>query len=295
MSIIDEDSSARRGGPVCSVVIGARWAEHDPSDCLRALEPQVTPDVEIIVVDDGPNVTYPLWARRLVRCGALVPELWAAGLAACTGDRVGLLSGGVVPAPDWLGSAMRAGDEAALGGTIEPGPGMGAVDWAVYFCRYAQYLPPIGCRTDLYPAADNAVYRRDPLVRYQHLWEKGFWEPFVHHAMVRDGHTVIVREELRVALAPGARASAFARQRYQHGLSHGMRRSADVATATIMRNVLTAPLVPLVMTARAGREVFTKGRHRGRFVVSAPLVAWFYAWWAAGEAAGRLRAVRGTW
>lgn len=251
----------------------------------------MTPDGEVIVVDDGGKRTYPPWARRLVRCG-LVPELWAEGLSECTGERVALLSGGVVPAPDWLRSVRRAGDEAVVGGTIEPGPRMGAADWAVYFCRYTPYLPPLDATGDLYPAADNAVYRTDVLARYRHLWTDGFWEPFVHQAMVRDGHSLAMRADLRVNLAGGTRAGAFARQRYHHGLSYGMWRSAGVSRATVLRQAFTAPLVPVVMTVRAGRHVFAKRRHRGRFLATLPLVMWFYAWWAAGEAVGRVRAAR---
>jgi hypothetical protein len=278
--------------PACSVVVGARLGEHDVGACLRSLEAQVGSDVEVIVVDDGPTGSCPGWVRHRSRPGGLVPELWATGLTEARGDVIVLTSAGVVPDPAWLGSARAALDAgpAAVGGAVEPGPGLGLVDWAIYFCRYAPYMLPIPDPSALEVAGDNAAYRADVLKRYRSLWEHGFWEPFVHRAMASDGHRLAVRPELVVRQSPGQRASPVARQRFRHGRAYGQLRSAGRPRPAVLAAALTAPVVPALMAARAGRHVWSKRRHVGKLALAFPLVVWFYTCWAAGELVGRLTA-----
>lgn len=275
-----------------SVVVGSRRAEHDPGACLAALEVQLTDDVEVIVVDDGGDASYPSWVRRIERPGGLVPELWSSGVAEAAGQVVALLSGGVVPTPGWLDAVRStlAGGDVAVGGPVEPGPGLATVDWAVYFCRYGPYLRPLAS-SGIQPAGDNAVYRADVLGQYRHVWSEGFWEPFVHAAMVADGHSLGMRPDMCVTLAPGVRAGVFSRQRFEHGRSYGMQRSIGSSMAVVLGGVATAPVVPFLMTGRAGRLVITKRRYRAKFLAALPATLWFYSWWAAGEAVGRLHAI----
>lgn len=277
--------------PALSIVVGTRRGFGPESRCRRALEPQLGPEIEVIVVDDDEAGESPPWARRLCRPGALVPELWAEGLAVATGRMVALLSGDVVPAANWVALAAAGPPEAAMGGVVEPGPAMGLVDWAIYFCRYTPYMAPVS--TGVRPAADNVVYRADVVTLYRDLWRDGFWEPFVHQAMARDGHGLVMSDELRVALAGGGSARSFASQRFGHGKAHGRLRSQGSSRLGTLAGVATAPVVPLIMAYRSARLVAAKGRHRARFVSSLPLVLYFYSWWAAGEAAGRIEALGG--
>ncbi|MGH9190245.1 MAG: glycosyltransferase [Acidimicrobiales bacterium] len=266
----------------------------DAGPSLRAIEAQLEPGDEVIAVDDGGTVSYPPWVRRLAVPGRIVPELWAAGIAMASNELVALTSAGLVVDGGWLAEARRLTErpEVAVGGAIEPGRRLRMVDWALYFCRYSPYMLPLVDADTLDVAADNAVYRADVLADYRHLWYPEFSEPFLHRAMRADGHRLVVRPELRATLEPGAGAGDFSRQRYRHGLSYGQRRSSGSRPKALVAS-LSAPVVPALMAARAGRRVWAKGRHRCRFVVAVPLVCWFYACWAAGEAVGRMAVATG--
>lgn len=278
-----------------SIVVGSRAGETSAAACLAALAGQRRQDIEVILVEDEPTTSpVPDWFVRIARPGGLVPELWAEGLRRASGDLIALTATTVVPDPDWVSrtlDAHRTG-AAGVGGPIEPAPGMGLVDWAAYFCRYAPYMLPIADGHALEVAADNVSYQGDILRRYAHLYAEGFWEPFVHSAMRRDGHVLRVGSERIVRPAPGLSGAGFCRQRFHHGKANGEKRSVGASRRRILQESLTAPLVPALMTARAGRRVFTKGRLRGRFIVTSPLVVAFYVAWAAGELVGRLCAVR---
>lgn len=251
--------------------------------------------MQVVVVDGGEPAAYPSWVEREVSGGSLVPELWAAGLARATGEVIALTSAGMVPDPGWVARIREVGrgPAAVVGGVIEPSTGLGLVDWAVYFCRYAPYMRPLPEASGrLEPAADNAVYQSDVLAGYRAHWQGAFWEPFVHRAMAAEGHRLVVVDDLVVRHAPGTSAMAFVRQRYFHGRAHGELRSVGMARGAILAASCSAPLVPLVMAARAGRLVASKRRCRLWFLLSLPLMLVFSTSWAVGELVGRLRAVR---
>lgn len=285
--------------PALSIVVASRTGDGSISSCLEGLAGQLDGgqlqgDVELIVVEDERSDRIELGdrhlARLVVRPGALVPELWSAGIHQATGRLVGLLASTMVPGPDWVGLTLKLheGGAAAIGGGIEPGAGMGIVDWAVFFCRYAPYMAPIRLDPSLEIAGDNASYRREVLMGFSDLFAESFSEPFVHRAMRAAGHELRVEPARIVHHTGGADAPGFCRQRFLHGRDHGRQRSAGQARSQVLMGAATAPLVPLLMTLRVARHVAAKRRHRCRFLVSLPLAVWFYSWWAAGELVGRL-------
>ena len=286
----------RTGRPALSIVIGARAVDGDPRRCLEALRPQIGDDVEVVLVTDAPLAPGAhAWARSIVVPGALVPELWGAGVREATGGIVGLLAATCIPAPDWVDRTRRAHDDGSdvVGGAIEPHESLAAADWAVYFCRYAPYLRPLGASDRLEVPGDNASYRGDVVRSYEALYRDGFWEPFVHAAMRADHRQLRMQDERVVFHAGRTGAAAFCRHRLAHGRVHGTEWARGRSRAQILTKAATAPLVPFLMTARAGAAVFGKRRFRLRFLAVAPVVFVFYTCWATGELVGRVRAALG--
>src|SRR5216683_3197838 len=62
-----------------------------------------------------------------------------------------------------------------------------AVDWAVYFCRYSQYMLPFERGPVREIAGDNASYKRTHIERYRHVWRNGFWELAIHAELRKAG------------------------------------------------------------------------------------------------------------
>lgn len=282
----------RDGAALASIVVAVRVEEADPRPCLRALAAHRRADVEVVLAVDGPapqtwrNDTDTVVEQE----GALVPELWAAGIHASTGRRVGLLSATVVPADDWSDQlvALVTDGSAACGGPIEPPiEPQSIADWVVLFCRYSNHLLPIGVPPpDV--AADNASYDRASIDAVAHSWRDGFWEPFVHRELRARGDQVVMRAQPVVHVAPGQSLRVLARQRLAHGRHHARRQSVGMPTSRAFGRVIAAPVVPIVLVARAGRAVMRRRRLRLRFVQSAPLLWWVHSWWAVGEARGYL-------
>src|SRR5207302_5861444 len=134
--------------------------------------------------------------------------------------------------------------------------------------------------------------KRELLERTRPLYRDGFWEPDVHRALHEDGAALWHAPELVVRQGRSAGAAAFARQRLVHGRAHGRQRGARFGRGRNLVGVLAAPLVPPLMTLRILQEAQRRRRFRARALVALPLVLWFNAAWAAGEARGHLDALR---
>jgi hypothetical protein len=283
--------------PALSIVVGSVGGADVLEGCLAALAPQVD-GAEVLVCEPAPSPPslrgrFP-FARFHVREDALVPALWRDGIDASRGATVALTISPMRPAPDWVARIRELGTRAeVVAGAIDPGPDLRLADWAEYFCRYARDMLPFEGHECLELPGDNAAYRREELERARPLYRDGFWEPEVNRRLHAEGARLWHSPELVVVQGRSAGVRAFTRQRLAHGRAHGEQRGARFSRVRNLAGVLSAPLVPPLMTARVLRETQRRRRLRGRAFLALPLVLWFNAAWAAGEARGHLHALRG--
>ena len=282
-------------GPTVSVVVASNGAPGALERCLEALVPQLDGDELLVCTptacDAEVRSRYP-GAHWHVRPGALVPLLWRDGIERSSGDLVALTISPMVPGPGWLASLRSAlADADAVGGAIEPGPGLRLSDLAECFCRYANDMPPFAAAPSLDLPGDNAGYRRGRLVDVAASWSDGFWEPDVHAALAATGATLVRDPGLVVAMGTSAGASAFLRQRLAHGRAYGRSRGARFGAARNVAGVALAPAVPFLLVLRTWREARRRGRGR-QLAPALALVLLFDVAWAAGEALGHLDALR---
>lgn len=282
-----------------SVVIASHGAAGALADCLSSLRRQNSDGgAEIIVAQDSTGRSMKMieeefpGVRVVNRSGpALVPELWARGAEAARGRMIAFTTADFVPAPDWIAQIRRhhALGYEAVGGAIENGARSSAVQWAVYFCRYAAYMPPFSPRAVAQIAGDNASYQRAALEHCADLTGRGFWEYTVNERLYRDGRSLLLTPALRVthACAPGA--WKFCRQRFAHGHVFGMQRAAAASTARRAVYLAASPAIPCAVLAKITRRVVANRRHVGSFVRALPLVVLFTLAWAGGETLGYLQ------
>lgn len=281
-----------------SVIVASHDATASIRDCLGSLVRQLEDGDELIVVDnsvDGTAAiirdTFPAVHCLALPPSALVNELWSAGIQQCRGAIVALTTAHCVAAPDWVLAVMRAhaAPDAGVGGAIDGEPGSSIVDWAVCFCRYSRFLPPLADVAVADIPADNAAYKREPLFRHEGEWRDGFWEPQLHRALLAEG------EQLR--LAPGMLVRhrhsfgfvAFLCERFRHGRQYGGWRRTTLGPLRRALHLATAPLIAPVLLVRTFRRVIAKGGRAGRLLAATPVLAVFFVAWSCGEAMGYAR------
>ncbi len=289
--------SANGSDPTVTVVVAAKAPSESLEACLAALEPQLDDQVEVRVhdaVETARNLKERFsWATFVESPGEIVPILWRDGIDAATGDVVALTIAQMVPAADWVERVRGlTGIYGATAGAIEPGARLRASDWAEYFCRYSRDMTPFEAHESLNLPGDNAAYRRDALEHVRDSYRHGFWEPFVHQRLARDGVVHWQDPALVVEMTRSGGFGAFTEQRLSHGRQYGRDRGASFSRPRLAIGVLATPIVPVLMTVRQLRLVFAKRRYRGRAIAVLPLIVWFNLVWAVAEGLGYVDCLR---
>jgi len=284
--------------PVLSIVVASSNARASIRDCLDSLTQQASAEVELIVVDNSGDGSadivrahFPGAQLLTMPAGALINQLWSAGIAESQGDIVALTTAHCIPASDWVAQvrAAHASAAAGIGGTIDGDAGSSLVDWAVCFCRYSRFMPPLGAGEVADIAADNAAYKREPLFRHQAQWRDGLWEPQLHRALAREGQVLLLAPAMGVRHRHSYGFAAFLRQRFIHGRQYGGWRTTTLSPARRALLVAASPLLPWLLLQRTVRRVLGKGSHGLRLVATLPLLAAFFVAWSCGEALGYVR------
>lgn len=285
-----------------SIVVASCNAVVSIRDCLGCLVQQVDQRIELIVVDNSDDgsteivrADFPQIQLMTRPKSALINELWSAGIRQSSGAIVALTTAHCVPAHDWIKQVLEGhlaeAEAAGVGGTIDGDPAGSLIDWAVCFCRYNHFLPPLSAsEVDDIPA-DNASYKRAPLFRHEAQWRDGFWEPQLHRALAQEGQALRIAPAMLVRHRHSYNFSGFMMQRFLHGQKYGSWRASTLNPMKRMLMLVAAPLIPFVLLQRTARRVLGKGRHQQKFILAIPLVTAFFIAWACGEATGYAKGI----
>lgn len=298
-----------------SVVVGVVDGGAQLERCLAALRAQRgAPPLEIIVPWDDtvggmealaaryPSVAFPAIGRIATLeppdHPAALHERYdrrkAAGLRLATGDLVALLEDRSVPAPGWAAAAVRAHAErpnVVIGGVLEDGRGS-LVSRADYLCDFYRYQPPQAAGPRAYVSSANLCYKRAALERTRDLWQESYYDLSVHWALQREGEALWLEPAMAVRQerGDGAGLGAIARERLAWGRRFAGRRAREAGGGARLRFLLQAPLVPVVLYARAllaqrgGRVVL-------RCLAAGPAMLAIFGAWGLGELLGSAAAL----
>lgn len=222
--------------------------------------------------------------------GTLTPVLWGVGARIARGRLIGFTTDQLRVGRPWAGSLLEAIHAGAVGagGPINVTPGAAPAVLATHLVRFSGFSPaawPTRTRAADIPG-DNAIYRRDALIRHGDLLEEGLWEFEFHRRFERSGEFL---EMIPGALATMTTPQPFGsmlRQRYRHAKRFSASRVHRHGVSRL-RLLFAAPVVPLVLLARIGRRAAAEGA-AGRFVVAFPWLTLLTAVWALGEASGAI-------
>ncbi|MGI8555825.1 MAG: glycosyltransferase [Pyrinomonadaceae bacterium] len=281
-----------------SIVIASQNAVRSAEKCLREIENQLAEnDFGIVVVDNSTDETAEIIARnfpnvKLVKAPSnkLIPELWKIGIDESAGDLIALTTTHFVPAKNWIAEIIRAHESpfGGIGGAIESDAQAKIVSQAIYFCRYSRYMLPFEQENTDDFAADNASYKRASLEKIKNSVTNGFWEVFVHQAMIKENMRLVLSPEIVVYHQDSFTFSGFMRQRFSHGRQFGNSRAANISTAKRIALILLSPVIPFLYIYRITKRVFSKKRNVGKYFTSLPILFLFLVSWASGEFCGYL-------
>jgi hypothetical protein len=252
---------------------------------------------EVVLVDASRDGTADEAERRFPRLrvlrrepGRLAPQLWLDGLLATAAPFVALSTGQMAPRPGWLPALLDRLDTtgaAAVGGPIEPAPGLAPNDRAVYLVRYVNYLRPLAGRGLVEPPGDNVLYRRARLPALESLGD-GFWEAEIHARLRQRGERLEMDDRAVVEFQGRTRLPLTLQQRRAHARRYAAGRARRMGWGQRLARSAAAPAVPFVLLQRILAALSAQGRPIGPWLPALPRLAMLLAAWAAGEACGTI-------
>ena len=292
--------------PDISVIVASKNGQETIEECLTSIEKQKENHLlEIIVVtDNSKNGTSQIIKNRfpgvkLIEFSkpALIPELWSAGIEAASGEIIAITIAQCIPASNWVSKIIESLKlpYSAVGGAIENLDTASISDWALYFCRYSNYMPPFDEREVLDMAGDNAAYKRKALEHYKKIIKNGFWENSVNSAMVKDGLKILLTPNIITVYKNSFDIISFSMQRFLHGYNYGQKRSLSFSTLKIFVFLLASPLIPSVYLKRIIQRVLNRNRRKTKLVLSLPILFVFILCWSLGECCGYISGVFGNY
>jgi hypothetical protein len=301
--------------PKLSVVVAASDSGGAVAQTVRSIAQGNAGDAVEIVVAYALGSMQPcdlancaIWVQA--EPGASVPRLRAVGLEATRGDWVAFTEDSCRVGPQWTEAWARVlGDSGALAasGPVGHSANASALDWAVFFCEYAPYIPPRRNARLRRLAGNNFAARRDILIAACGAGRLEEWAVFREAARrSRDGasedcfpHTN--RESKRVAVCMMDERTHVdhvrsfplrqaIRDRLRYGWEFGSISGSSEAAGAGGAKLLAGPGILVAQLVRLGVELCTRQRYWGHLIDSLPITVGLLAAWSVAEWLGRCAA-----
>lgn len=264
------------------------------AECLSALSDQATsPNTEILAVGHWTATgDQPVEIQRFttvhwisVPGDTTVPQMRTCGILQSRGKIVALLEDDCLVSPGWRQAVAKAHawSHPAIGGAIAPGKYRRLLDWAVYFCEYARFMPPFSGEKNALPG-NHVSYKREFLTDLKE--GEGFYEVFLHNSWVKSGIRLIADPTLVVTNINTWSLRHVTGMPFHHGRAFAAMRAAEFTGWRKGMFALLSAALPVVKAARLAREVAGRRRYLQQFIFSLPWTMVFLTSWSIGELFG---------
>ena len=300
--------------PTLSVIVTVVDGGATLTECIDALMNQRdAPVTEIIVpYDDSVAEVGGLAARfpsvRFLHLGSLLApgehlnefvrhRLFdirrARGLRAATGGLLAIVEDRGRPSPGWARAIvdLHASSSYAVVGGVVVHAGQGALRWAVFFCDFGRFQPPVFEDSPEYITDTNICYSREALEAVSDLWTDRYQEPTVNWALRRQGSRLHLSERpVTIQKRDGLTLRSVLQERLHWGRLFGQIRGREASGLQCAGWAAATPLLPLLLLTRHARREIRRRRNLREFVVAGPVMVPLLCAWALGECVGYLEA-----
>lgn len=217
-----------------------------------------------------------------------IPEMRWIGTRKAQGAIIAYTEDHCLPQAGWIDGMLREHDKGwrVVGGPVENASVERLMDWAVFFCEYADAMPPVPAGVTGGVPGNNSSFRRDLLDLVPAEIRQTCWEYFIYQAWASAGITFGCAPSLVMRHKKSFGFAYFMGQRYHYSRSFAAMRAARLTPARKWACALATPALPLLMLARITRRILRKQVHLGWFAAAFPLLCLFMVSYAWGEFAG---------
>lgn len=214
-----------------------------------------------------------------------VPQMRARGILQSRGEVVVLIEDDCVAPEGWLLGLARAheGESPIIGGAIAPDAYRRWLDWAVYFCEFARFMPPFFGAQDALPG-NHVSYKKTALTKYE--FGDGFYEVFFHAAWQSAGGSLTADPNLVIVNINRWSLRHLTNVPFHHGRAFAAMRSVSFPLWRKSLYALLSPALPVVKLFRLASVVIRRRRYRLQFLLSLLWIMLFLISWSLGEMVG---------
>jgi hypothetical protein len=220
--------------------------------------------------------------------GTSIPQLRAMAFRECKGDVVAVLEDHCIVEPDWANNMLVAhrSPYPVIAGTVENAARERLTDWAAFFCEYSQLMGSLLEGEAENIPGNNVAYKRWIIDRFWPQIEKGIWDSTLHDHIRNSGIPLYRIPSLRVHHKMSASLWWFITQKFYFARSFSSTRFLHANWLTRVGYGAGSAFLPLILSQRIFRRVWSTKNHRREFLLSFPILMLLLFSWGAGEAAG---------
>jgi hypothetical protein len=217
-------------------------------------------------------------------------ELTVLGLHASVGDTIVLTEDSCVAHRDWLLEILRAprDGKAAIGGVVQPMPGISPAMWAFCFVDFFRYMSPLAEGASPTLSVCNVSYRAADLKSVADKWTGGFHETFIHDSLRAKFGPLWLTPRAQVYVRRDVAFDDAVYERYAFGRLFGATRIVSQSLSKRLLYVAAGPLLPVLLMWRMVSKARQDSALMRDFRTALPAILMMVFAWSWGEWTGYL-------
>jgi hypothetical protein len=217
-------------------------------------------------------------------------ELTVLAMRAATGERIVLTEDSCVARRDWLSEILLtpAEGKAAIGGLVQPMPGISPAMWAFCFVDFFRYMNPVTEGPSPTLSVCNVAYSAKDLKDVAEKWQAGFHETVIHDALRDSLGPLWLSPRVQVFVRRDVTFRDAVYERYAFGRLFGATRIASEALSRRLYYIAAAPLLPVLLMMRMSSKARQDSHLFAEFRRALPAIAAMVLAWSWGEWLGYL-------
>lgn len=287
------------GTPELSIIVAAQSSPEETARCLDSLSSQsgIAPDsVEVIVATQSQALAnmigerFPKFAVELTESDSL-PWLHGAGMNLAHANLIAVTEGHCTFPSNWAAAAIAVNEllpEPVIGGAVVPAADLDPLNFGLFICDYAQFMPPLKRHRTFDLPGNNIVFKRRLFADTSTLVKQGFWKTFFVQSLEAGVGEPLLTPELQVTYNRKLTLPQILLRRYHHGRCFGGMRAAEMSPAKRVAYVLAGPLIPLLIAHKLQQKLAGKQAGKGAIFRSLPAIGICIFMWAVGEWIGAI-------
>jgi glycosyltransferase involved in cell wall biosynthesis len=282
-----------------SVIVASLYSPTALKNCLESVLANEQNASEIIVADCCLKSEFTEWTKKYPAVNFIefspqtsLPVMLGAAIARAKGELIAITDSSGVVADDWISSISRAHQaekSSVIGGAVEiRGQQMKSVDWAAYFCEYAQFMRPLRRGAVDVLAGNNISFKRPILQKGKEYVEPEFWKTYWCEELKAEGIKLFSEPAMLIYYAKTFRTVPFLVRRFHHGRCFAGMRTKQAAFSKCAFYLVGSLVLPFIFLYRTIATVLGKKRFFKELLLSFPMILLAIVFWSLGETCGYL-------